>query len=99
MRRLVCNLKIQYIIINLHIKYDYSSLHSLTELFDEKLHYSKYGKKGNRTNTSMNKQEKAGCNPKKSSSICIPNMTFLASIGVEKSLRKSLRGADGRTDG
>ena len=35
MRRLVCNPTIQYIIINLHTKYDYSSLHSFTEIFDK----------------------------------------------------------------
>ena len=59
-RRLVCNLTIQYTIINLHTKYDYSSLHSLEEIFDEKIHYSKYGKKENQTNTGKNKHEKAG---------------------------------------
>ena len=41
----------KYIIINLHTKYNYSSLHDFTEIFDEILHYSKYGKKANRTNT------------------------------------------------
>ena len=50
---------IQYIIINLHTKYDYSSLHSFTEIFDKKFHHSKYGKKENRTNTGKNKHEKA----------------------------------------
>ena len=45
MRRLVRNPTIQYIIINLHTKYNYSSLHSFTEIFDEKFHHSKYGKK------------------------------------------------------
>ena len=59
-RRLVRNQTIQYIIINLHIKYDYTSLHSFTEIFDEKFHHSKYGKKENWTNTGKNKQEKAG---------------------------------------
>ena len=61
-RRLVRNPTIQYTIINLHIKYDYSSLHSfsLAEIFDEKFHHSKYGKKENWTNTGKNKQEKAG---------------------------------------
>ena len=34
-RRLVRNPTIHYIIINLHTKYDYSSLHSFTEIFDE----------------------------------------------------------------
>ena len=59
-RRLVRNPTIQYIIINLHTKYDYSSLHSFTEIFDEKFHHSKYGKKENWTDTGKNKQEKAG---------------------------------------
>ena len=59
-RRLVRNPTIQYIIINLLTKYDYSSLHSFTEIFDEKFHHSKYGKKENWTNTGKNKQEKAG---------------------------------------
>ena len=58
-RRLVCNPTIQYIIINLLTKYDYSSLHSFTEIFDEKIS-SKYGKKENWINTRKNKQEKAG---------------------------------------
>ena len=60
MRMLVRNPTIQYIIINLHTKYDYSSLHSFAEIFDEIFHHSKYGKKENRTNTGKNKQEKAG---------------------------------------
>ena len=59
-RRLVRNSTIQYIIINLHTKYEYSSLHSFTETFDEKFHHSKYGKKENWTNTGKNTQEKAG---------------------------------------
>ena len=59
-RRLARNPMIQYIIINLHTKYHYSSLHSFTEIFDEKFHHSKYGKKENWTNTGKNKQEKAG---------------------------------------
>ena len=40
MRRLLCNPTIQYIIIDMHFKYDYSSMHSFTEIFDEKFHYS-----------------------------------------------------------
>ena len=60
MRRLVRNHRLQYIIINLLTKYDYSSLHDFTEIFDEKFHYSKYGKKENRTNTEKNKHEEAG---------------------------------------
>ena len=58
--RLVCNPTILYIIINLLTKYDYSSLHSYTEIFEEKFHHSKYGKKENWINTGKNKQEKAG---------------------------------------
>ena len=41
-RMLVRNPTIQYIIINLLTNYDYSSLHSFTEIFDEKFHHSKY---------------------------------------------------------
>ena len=59
-RRLVRNPTIQYIIINLDTKYNYCSLHSFTEIFDEQFHHSKYGKKENWTNTGKNKQEKAG---------------------------------------
>ena len=44
-RKLVRNPTIQYIIINLLTKYDDSSLHNFTEIFDEKFHHSKYGKK------------------------------------------------------
>ena len=36
MKRLVRNPTIQYIIINLHTKYNYSSFHSFTETFDKK---------------------------------------------------------------
>ena len=60
MRRLVCNPMIQYIIINLHTKHECSNLHSFTEIFDDKFHYSKYGKKENHTNTGKNKHENAG---------------------------------------
>ena len=59
-RRLVPNPTIQFIIIDLHTKYEYSSLHSFTEIFDEKFHHSKYGKKENWTNTGKNKKEKDG---------------------------------------
>ena len=61
-RRLVRNPTIQYIIINLLPKYDYSSLHSFTEIFDEKFHHSKYRKKENWTNTGKNKRRLV-CNP------------------------------------
>ena len=60
MRRLVCNHTVKCIIINMHTKYDSSSLHSFTVISDENFHHSKYGKKENQTNTVKNKQEKAG---------------------------------------
>ena len=50
----------KYTIINLHTKYDYSSLHSFTEIFDKKFHYSKLGKKENWIKTGKNKHETAG---------------------------------------
>ena len=59
-KRLGHNSTIQYILIDLHTKYDYSSLHSFTEIFYEKIHYSKYGMKENRRNTGKNKHEEAG---------------------------------------
>ena len=59
-RRLVHNPTTQYNIINLLTKYDYSSLNSFTEIFDEKFDHSKYEKKENWTSTGKNKQEKAG---------------------------------------
>ena len=59
MRRLVRNPTIKYISINLN-----SKLHSFKEIFYEKIHYSKYGKKENQINTGRNKQERADvCNP------------------------------------
>ena len=60
MGKLVRNPTIQFIIINLHTKYDYSSLRSFSEIFDENFPYEKYGKKENLTNKGKNKHEKAG---------------------------------------
>ena len=56
------------------------------------------------TNTGKNKQERAGLQSHNTSSICIPNMTFLACKVVEKSSTKKCYGItegrmDGRTDG
>ena len=101
MRRLVRNPTIQYIIINRLTKYDYSSLHSFTEIFDEKFNVSKYGKKEYWTNAGKNKQEKAGLQSYSMSSlICISNMTFLACKVVEKSLTKKCYGImEGWTEG
>ena len=55
--RLVLNLKIQQVSINLYTKYDYSSLRRCGEIFQEKFHYSKYGRK---ENTGKNKKERVG---------------------------------------
>ena len=91
-RSLVHNPMIQYIIINLHTKYDYSSLHSFTEICEEKFHHSKNGKKENWTNTGKNKQEKAGSQSSRyntSLSTCIPNMTTLACTVSQNSLTKN----------
>ena len=60
MRRLVYDPTIQYIIINLLTKYDYSSLHGFTAIFDEKIHFSKYEKGENWTNTGKNKHQRVG---------------------------------------
>ena len=89
-RRLVRNPTIQYIIINRHTKYEYSSLHSFTEIFDEKFLHSKYGKKENWTNTGKNKQEKAGSQSHDTSlSTCIPIMNILSCTVSQKSLTKN----------
>ena len=42
--------------MNLHIKYDYTSLHGFKETVDEILHFSKYGKTENKTNTRKKDQ-------------------------------------------
>ena len=57
--RLVLNPTIQQVVINLHTKYEHSSLHGCGEIFDEKFHYSKNGRKENWTNTGKKKQRKA----------------------------------------
>ena len=57
---MVLNHMIKQVVINLHTKYEHSSMHSCREIFDEKCHSSKYGRKENWTNTGKNKQEKAG---------------------------------------
>ena len=91
-RKLVGNPTIQYIIINLHTKYDYSGLHSFTEIFDEKFHHSKYGEKENWTNIGKNKQEKARLHSHNTIhhyQLAHPNMTTLACTVSQKSLTKN----------
>ena len=90
-RRLIRNPTIQYIIINLHTKYDYSSLHSFTEIFDKKFHHSKYGKKENWTNIRRIRGGGWFSIPRHNTSLstCIPNMTTLACTVSQKSLTKN----------
>ena len=57
---MVLNPMIKQVVINLHTKYEHSSVHSCIEIFDEKCHSSEYGWKENWTNTGKIKQEKAG---------------------------------------
>ena len=57
-RRLVRIPRLQYVIINQRTKFDYSHLHSFTEIFDENFHYLKYGKKENWKNKKQKKQKK-----------------------------------------
>ena len=68
------------------------------EIFDEQFHYSKYERKENWTNTGKNKRRRLVPNP--TLSPCIPDMTILACMVVEKSLAiKHKKGTFGRTEG
>ena len=58
-RRLILNLAIQQVVINLHTKYEHSRWQGSGEIFDEKFHSSKYGRKEKWTNARKNKLEKA----------------------------------------
>ena len=57
---MVLNPMVKQVVINLHTKYEHSSVHNCREIFDENCHSSKYGWKENWTNTWKNKKEKAG---------------------------------------
>ena len=60
-RRLVPNPTIQQVIINLHTKYENSSLHGCYEIFAEIFHSSKYErKKIEQIQRRISKQEKTG---------------------------------------
>ena len=89
-RRLVRNPTIQYIITNLHTKYDYSSLHSFTEIFDEKFHQSMERKKIGQIRERISRRRLV-CNPRYNTSLstCSPNMTILACTVSQKSLTKN----------
>ena len=104
-RRLVCNPTIQYIIINLHTKYEYSSLHSFTEIFDEKFHHSKYGKKEIGQIQGRISRRRLVCNPtiqhviiKLYTKYDSSSLQGCGEIFDEKVLRNYGR-TDGRTDG
>ena len=55
---MVLNPMIKQVVINLHIKYEHSSVHSCREIFND-CHSSKHGWKENWTNTGKNKQKAA----------------------------------------
>ena len=52
-RRLVLNSTIQQVIINLHAKYQHSSLHGCGEIFDEKFYQKGDGQKDGQMQTSI----------------------------------------------
>ena len=81
----------QYIIINLHTKYDYSSLLGFTEIFDGKLHYSNYGKKEILTNIGKKKMKRLVTIPRYNISLstCIVNLATLACTVSQKSWMKN----------
>ena len=60
---MVLNPMIKQVIINLHSKYEHSSVHSCREIFDEKCHPSKYGWKENWTNTRRISRRRLVPNP------------------------------------
>ena len=87
--RLFLNPTIYLVVINLQTKFEHSSLHGCGEIFYEKFYSSKCGRKEKWTNTGMKKQKKGGSQSHdKSSSTCIPNMSILACMVVEKSFTK-----------
>ena len=100
-RRLVHNPTMQHIVINLHTKYNYSSLQkSLTKNFIiPSMERKKIGQK-----TGKNKQQKAGSQSHDiiycHQSVYQIWLLLLARMVVEKSLTKNLRWrTEGRTDG
>ena len=80
-------------------------MHGYGEIFDEKFHSSKYGRKEKWTNAEKNKLEEAGSkfhDITKPLSTCVSNMSILACMVVEKSLTKNFtnkKGTEGRTEG
>ena len=92
MRRLVRNLTIQRIIINLPTKYDYSSLHGYTAIFEEKNNYSKYGNEENVTKTGKKKHQNAWfaiSQYNSSLSTSLPDITTQTCTVLHKSLTKN----------
>ena len=76
----------KYIIINLHTKYDCFGLHSFTEIFDKKFHYSKIGKKIGQIQGRISRRRLVR-NPK--IKYCLPNTTTPACTISQKSLTKN----------
>ena len=99
-RRLVHNPTIQQDIINLHTKDEYSTLHGCCEIFDENFNQSMEGKEIGQIKGRI-RGEGWFLIPRynKSSSTCIPNMSILACMVVEKSLTKNFHQKRGRTEG
>ena len=88
---LVRNPTVQYIIINLHIKYEYSSLHSFREIFDENfIIRSMERKKIGQIQGGISRRRLVR-NPRYNTSLstCIPNMNTLACTVSQKTLTKN----------
>ena len=90
-RRLVRNPTVQNIIINLHTKYEYSSLHSFTEIFDENFVIQSMERKKIGQIQGRIRGEGWFAIPRYSISLstCLPNMTILACTVSQKSLTKN----------
>ena len=90
-KKLVRNPTIQYIIINLHTKYDYSSLRSFTEIFDKNFIIQSMERKNIEQIQGRKRGEGWFAIPQYNTSLstCIPNMTTLACTVSQKSLTKN----------
>ena len=76
---------VQYIIINLHTKYEHSSLHSFTEIFDENFIIQSMERK--KIGQIQGRISRIRLVP--SLSTCSPNMSTLACTVSQKSLTKT----------
>ena len=102
-RRLVRNPTIHHVIINLLTKYDYSSLHSFTEIFDENFIIQSIERKKIGQIQERISRRRLVCNPTNTpchNQYVYQNMSILACKVLEKSLTKKCYGiTEGRTDG